>query len=180
MESISILVTLAVFAACAVGALVLPTNFPVMSTSPGVPHADQHTNSIPEQWQQANTTTILHREIADMETKTDVLLFYDDLETFMVKRDAQDPPELNWHADGCSHSPENPLGFPFHPACVRHDFGYRNYKRQGRFNNKSKQRIDVNFHADLRHQCRPLGPITRFACVALAWAYYLAVRAAAR
>lgn len=35
--------------------------------------------------------------------------------------------------DGCSGpASQNRLGFPFRTACERHDFGYRNFAKQGR------------------------------------------------
>jgi hypothetical protein len=39
-------------------------------------------------------------------------------------------------------------GYPFEPGCQRHDFGYRNYKAQGRFTDANKLRIDDNFLAE--------------------------------
>ena len=47
------------------------------------------------------------------EAVTDQLLFQLSLPQFIARRDAQDPPELDWSSDSCSSSPDNPFGFPF-------------------------------------------------------------------
>ncbi|KFH40954.1 hypothetical protein ACRE_083510 [Hapsidospora chrysogenum ATCC 11550] len=106
------------------------------------------------------------------EAVTDQLLFQLSLPQFIARRDAQDPPELDWSSDSCSSSPDNPFGFPFDPACKRHDFGYRNYKDQGRFTDANKLAIDDNFKADLYYQCSGEAA----ACKTLADVYYAAVR----
>ncbi|CAL9365619.1 hypothetical protein SUDANB95_00758 [Actinosynnema sp. ALI-1.44] len=79
--------------------------------------------------------------------------------------------QLDWSSDGCSWSPDNPFGFKFLPACHRHDFGYRNYKRQSRFTETTRLRIDDKFKADLYHQCAG-----NWACNRTADLYYQAVR----
>ena len=81
-------------------------------------------------------------------TETDELLFSISLPSFVSRRDARDPPTLDWSSDGCSSSPDNPLGFPLVPACYRHDFGYRNYKQQSRFTDSNRLKIDDNFKSE--------------------------------
>ena len=81
----------------------------------------------------------------DLETITDDYLFNITLNQFIVYRDAKDPSTLNWTSDGCTDSPDNPLGFDFEPACYRHDFGYTNYREQDRFTKAAKASIDSNF-----------------------------------
>lgn len=95
---------------------------------------------------------------------TDELLFSISLPAFIARRDALDPPGLDWSSNSCTSSPDNPFGFPFDresrtriathhlilttltlAACKRHDFGYRNYKAQSRFSDANKLRIDDNF-----------------------------------
>ena len=76
---------------------------------------------------------------------TDQLLFSITLPAFTSRRNAKNPPNLDWSSDGCSSSPDNPFGFPFVPACHRHDFGYRNYKAQNRFTSSGRLKIDGNF-----------------------------------
>jgi hypothetical protein len=79
---------------------------------------------------------------------TDELLFSITLPQFTSRRNAQDPATVDWTSDGCTSSPDNPFGFPFVPACNRHDFGYHNYRAQSRFTQSAKLRIDDNFKAE--------------------------------
>ncbi|CAM3671677.1 phospholipase [Kibdelosporangium persicum] len=79
--------------------------------------------------------------------------------------------QLDWSSDACSWSPDNPFGFQFKPACHRHDFGYRNNKRQNRFTSAQKLRIDDKFKADMYSTCG-----SNSACKATAEVYYAAVR----
>ncbi|MCR3718536.1 MULTISPECIES: phospholipase [Prauserella salsuginis group] len=103
---------------------------------------------------------------------TDQYLFDTSLSQFGAIRAQQPyPDQLDWSSDACSWSPDRPLGYDFTPACHRHDFGYRNYKRQGRFTEAARLRIDDNFYTDMRHQCGSAS-----ACNAAAWTYYQAVR----
>ncbi|MCZ4095235.1 hypothetical protein C8250_002655 [Streptomyces sp. So13.3] len=81
---------------------------------------------------------------------------------------------FNWSTDACSTSPDNPLGFPFQKACIRHDFGYRNYKAAGTFS-ANKSRIDSAFYADLKRVCAGYSGAKRTSCNSTAWAYYHAV-----
>ena len=66
-----------------------------------------------------------------------------------AKRSGVCRPELVWSDDGCSLSPEHPLGFKFHNSCRRHDFGYRNYRYQGRLTERNREMIDDNFLRDM-------------------------------
>ncbi|QFZ22613.1 phospholipase [Saccharothrix syringae] len=108
----------------------------------------------------------------DAPAVTDEYLFRTALAEFTAIR-AQAPyaDQLDWSSDGCSWSPDNPFGFKFLPACHRHDFGYRNYKRQGRFDESTRLAIDNNFKADLYFQCAG-----NWACNRTADLYYAAVR----
>jgi hypothetical protein len=81
---------------------------------------------------------------------------------------------FNWSTDYCSSSPDNPFGFPFANSCVRHDFGYRNYKAIGTFPS-NKDRLDSMFYADLKRVCARYSGATAGACNSLAWTYYQAV-----
>ncbi|NUU25114.1 MAG: phospholipase [Streptomycetaceae bacterium] len=103
---------------------------------------------------------------------TDRLLFGESLARFVATRAAADRPgTVDWSSDGCSTAPDAPLGYDFLQACWRHDFGYRNYKAQGRFTEAARLRIDDRFHADMYTLCggRPL-------CRATADLYYEGVR----
>ncbi|MFC4494411.1 phospholipase [Streptomyces ovatisporus] len=81
---------------------------------------------------------------------------------------------FDWSTDVCSSSPDNPFGFPFENGCIRHDFGYRNYKAQGTFE-ANKSRIDSAFYEDLKRVCAGYSGATQASCNALAWTYYQAV-----
>lgn len=78
---------------------------------------------------------------------------------------------FDWSTDYCSSSPDNPLGFNFTLSCYRHDFGYRNYKKQGRFNETTRLTIDNRFKSDLYTICNG-----NWACNRTADVYYAAVR----
>jgi hypothetical protein len=82
---------------------------------------------------------------------------------------------FDWSTDYCSSSPDNPFGFPFSSGCVRHDFGYRNYKKIGTFSS-NKARIDSALYADLQRVCTRYSQPTKAACNSLAWTYYNAVK----
>jgi hypothetical protein len=103
---------------------------------------------------------------------TDQYLFSTSLTSFQTVR-AQQPygDQLDWGSDGCSSSPDNPFGFNFVKACYRHDFGYRNYKRQSRFSEPNRLSIDNNFKKDLYEICAG-----NWACDRTADIYYAAVR----
>ncbi|KAK0612627.1 prokaryotic phospholipase A2-domain-containing protein [Bombardia bombarda] len=106
---------------------------------------------------------------------TDQYLFSLTLPQFTAKRNAKSPSTLDWTSDGCTDSPDNPFGFPFVPACNRHDFGYQNYRAQSRFSETNKAKIDSNFKTDLYYQCGTVS--LTGVCKALADVYYAAVKA---
>ncbi|MFC3999532.1 phospholipase [Nocardiopsis sediminis] len=109
---------------------------------------------------------------AELQRVTDQYLFTDSITTFISTRDqAPYADQLDWSSDSCSWSPDSPLGFNFDPSCKRHDFGYRNYKRQARFNEDTRLRIDDNFRSDLYNECDG-----NWVCNGAADIYYNAVR----
>ncbi|PKS05697.1 hypothetical protein jhhlp_007964 [Lomentospora prolificans] len=124
----------------------------------------------------ADTSAVVTKR-QDATTITDQYLFSITLPVFTQRRNARNPSTLDWTSDGCTSSPDNPLGFPYVPACNRHDFGYHNYRNQGRFTESNKLRIDNNFKTDLYYQCESVSSLTRGLCRALADVYYAAVRA---
>lgn len=81
---------------------------------------------------------------------------------------------FDWSTDKCSSSPDNPFGFPFENSCIRHDFGYRNYKAEGIFG-AHKSRIDSAFYEDMKRVCNGYSGATKTSCNATAWTYYQAV-----
>lgn len=113
-------------------------------------------------------------DLATLEAITDKLLFDTSMDDFQAARDAEDPPELDWYSNGCTASPESPLGYNFHPSCQRHDFGYHNYKNQGRFD-EGKDAIDSNFKADMYNECDKHGVLSSAVCKGVADVYYEAV-----
>lgn len=126
--------------------------------------------------------SILNRSIyprqtpdASLESTTDTLLFSSSMADFLTARASQTPAELDWSSNGCSYSPEDPLGFDFEPSCQRHDFGYRNYKAQGRFDDSGKAAIDDQFREDMRAVCAEETLLKEVACKGVAEVYYRAV-----
>jgi hypothetical protein len=109
---------------------------------------------------------------AQLRQVTDRYLHSTSLNSFQNVR-AQQPyrDQLDWGSDGCSNSPDNPFGFNFVKACYRHDFGYRNYKRQSRFTEPNRLTIDNRFKSDLYEICNG-----NWACNRTADVYYAAVR----
>ncbi|KEF61054.1 uncharacterized protein A1O9_02619, partial [Exophiala aquamarina CBS 119918] len=114
------------------------------------------------------------RQSSSLETETDRLLFSTPISEFLIARDSRTPSELDWASNGCSFSPEEPLGFDFEPSCQRHDFGYRNYKAQRRFTDSGKASIDDNFKRDMDNQCATEGVLEDL-CGGVADLYYQAV-----
>ncbi|MFC4560242.1 phospholipase [Nocardiopsis mangrovi] len=109
---------------------------------------------------------------AELQRVTDQYLFTDSITTFIATRDqAPYSDQLDWSSDSCSWSPDSPLGFDFDPSCKRHDFGYRNYKLQSRFNEDTRLRIDDHFRDDLYNECGG-----NWLCRGTADIYYNAVR----
>ncbi|GGK03533.1 hypothetical protein GCM10010123_36800 [Pilimelia anulata] len=107
-----------------------------------------------------------------IEQFTDRLVFATALPAFVdLRRQQPRPGELDWASDGCSWSPDRPAGHDFLPGCHRHDFGYRNHKRQHRFDKNSRLRIDNQLKKDLYGICGK-----DVACRRVADLYYAAVR----
>ena len=92
--------------------------------------------------------------------QTDRLVFSVSMAEFISARSAVfGGDELDWSTDGCSVGPvsepsrSQPGGYDFRGACWRHDFGYRNYKRQARLTEDARKRIDDRFHRDMYDVC---------------------------
>jgi hypothetical protein len=97
-------------------------------------------------------------------------------EKFSLKRAY---PHLDWTTDGCSAPVVGNEGrsFNFAQACMRHDFGYRNIKRIGQFNDATRAKIDEQFHRDLESSCATQVRTRKIRCLMWADTFYVAVRA---
>jgi hypothetical protein len=92
-------------------------------------------------------------------------------------------PPFNWTNDGCSvPTGYAPYSETFRPACVQHDFGYRNYGANHELKlsptRETKNWIDGRFLTEMRRICddRHSSPLPHVACVNAAEAYYGAVQ----
>jgi hypothetical protein len=109
---------------------------------------------------------------AKLDAVTDTYLFHTSLPRFVTIRGSHPySPQIDWSSDGCSHVPNSPFGFHFLSACERHDFGYRNYKRQARFTEANRKEIDDAFRSDMYSVCG-----TDWGCRRTADLYYFGVR----
>ncbi|UKY54849.1 phospholipase [Streptomyces inhibens] len=93
--------------------------------------------------------------------------------------EGHDKYRFDWSTDGCSNAPDSPGGFHFYSACMRHDFGYRNFKKLHAFSKGNKSHVDKTFLDDMQHVCkRQWGPYPDFqrkGCLKVAKKYYQAV-----
>jgi len=90
-----------------------------------------------------------------------------------------------WDAstDFCSFAPDHGPGFDFRPACVRHDFAWRNLRRidrqaggRGRVDTPSRRRrANEQFLADMRLLCRAGPVLFEPACLVVAASYHRVV-----
>ena len=120
------------------------------------------------------TAGTAHADLTDAELRavTDEYLYEIALGDFTDLRDEKPhDDQLDWSSDSCSYSPDDPLGYEFTESCDRHDFGYRNYKVQERFDEDNRLRIDDNFRDDMYGSCGDDS-----ACRGVANIYYQAVR----
>jgi len=97
-------------------------------------------------------------------------------ERFSLKRAF---PFLDWTTDGCSAPVVGGEGrsFNFTHACMRHDFGYRNIKRLGQFNEVVRTKLDEQFRRDLESSCATQVRTRKIRCLMWAETFYVAVRA---
>jgi hypothetical protein len=100
-----------------------------------------------------------------------------ELDDFLAYRASPDrDPRLDWSTDECTAPVVGSTGasFDFTETCLRHDFGYRNYRRLGLFEER-KALVDNRFLADMRAHCAARALEERDRCRAWAQAFYLAV-----
>jgi len=102
-----------------------------------------------------------------------------DLDDFLAYRDSSErDPDLDYTTDACS-TPligSSGISWNFLQACVRHDFGYRNYKRLGLFD-EHRAAVDHVFFDDMRDHCASRSLPLRPTCYQRAAQFYGAVRA---
>jgi len=116
----------------------------------------------------------------DVNSVADTLLFHTPMPDFLASKAALKPGYFDWTDDGCSKSPDRPEGFDFLDSCKRHDFGYRNYKIEGRFTECNRALIDKNLKDDLYNECDKYSGWRSYKgveCRRIADVYYEAVRA---
>lgn len=102
-----------------------------------------------------------------------------DLEDFLDYRNSPDRDErLDWSTDECSAPLVGSTGvsFDFTDACLRHDFGYRNTKKLGIFEER-KDEIDNRFLDDMKDHCATRSILLQGSCYRWAYTFYYGVRA---
>jgi Prokaryotic phospholipase A2 len=80
--------------------------------------------------------------------------------------------KLNWDTDFCSKSRDTGVSFDFRKPCAHHDFGYRNYKKLGRFDSTHKKLVDDIFYRDMRTHCQTRSIFLKPNCYSTALTYY--------
>lgn len=119
------------------------------------------------------------------ETITDTYLFGFSVPEFLrARKEKRHDAELIWASDGCTIPEELSAEqkrrlreFNFTNPCLRHDFGYRNYRNQGRMNEANRKRIDDRFAVDMRGVCDKIPDAARKQrCIDMGVLYYAAVR----
>ena len=83
---------------------------------------------------------------------------------------------LDYSDDGCSAPVTGSVSlyYDFRRACDRHDFGYRNYKRLGLFDER-KAEVDLIFNRDMLDSCDEMFIAVRRHCRNMAFIYYQGV-----
>ena len=135
--------------------------------------------------------------------RVEVLMFRTPIDSFVATSRSPRPIDrpLDWSTDQCSAPLIGSTGrsFDFTAACLRHDFGYRNYKMLDRtyncpqrpdgeacaegtwtygrwWNASNRARLDAQFKKDLFGHCASRPVWDRPTCRAWATTFYSAVR----
>jgi hypothetical protein len=101
------------------------------------------------------------------------------LEAFLAYRDsAARDPRLDYSTDECTAPIVGSRGpsFDFTEACLRHDFGYRNYGRLGVLDER-REEVDDRFLRDMQAHCAARPSSQMIACFTWAGDFHRAVRA---
>ena len=102
-----------------------------------------------------------------------------ELGTFLAYRSSRErDPRLDYSTDECSAPVIGSRGrsFDFTEACLRHDFGYRNYERLGLLRER-RRAVDGRFLADMRAHCLTRASHQLISCLEWARTFHLVVRA---
>ncbi|PHH78427.1 hypothetical protein CDD80_6932 [Ophiocordyceps camponoti-rufipedis] len=75
----------------------------------------------------------------------DFFVFNTTMEQFQLLANSKIWKGFDWSTDACTSLPDEPFGFDFKWACIRHDFGYRNYRRLGVLTGAWRRKTDKNF-----------------------------------
>jgi hypothetical protein len=128
---------------------------------------------------------VLETRACSTRAATDKLMFQDSMATFSAARSKKSPSCYDWNSDECTGlpflgTPDEPYGYKFKPSCRRHDFGYQNFRREGRCNATNKKKIDDQFKRDLYDVCSKYSGLLHawegVRCRRIADAYHVAVR----
>ncbi|KAF3932376.1 hypothetical protein ABW19_dt0202621 [Dactylella cylindrospora] len=138
---------------------------------------------VPEEAVHIETATIVSRQTAPSQetirAETDRLIFNTPLAQFIAAFKARTPSYVLWpdpNVKACSSASDYPLGFNFRDSCLRHDFGYLNYRDQKRFCKPGRKLLDNQFEKDLRGYCAGRSWWKRPVCYATAATYAAFVR----
>lgn len=110
------------------------------------------------------------RELVDRAMEADMDAFQD------FKQDPAHDERLDYSDDGCSAPITGSVGlhYDFREACDRHDFGYRNFKRLGLFDER-KAEVDMIFFHDMQDSCGDIFIALRRHCRNMAFIYFQGV-----
>ncbi|KAF1843161.1 uncharacterized protein K460DRAFT_356926 [Cucurbitaria berberidis CBS 394.84] len=119
-------------------------------------------------------------EDLSLKKSTDEYIFNITLADFITIRNAAFegimlPDRLDWTSEGYEHMDTDLFRFAFDDACYRHDFGHLNFKKQNRYTEENKARLDMKLRNDMFIQCQ--SERYQAACEASASLYYEAHRA---
>jgi len=121
---------------------------------------------------------------SELQRVTDTYLFVRTLDHFgQIRQERRHNAQLDWSTDDCTipgvdkATASKPEGFNFTNPCRRHDFGYRNYRKQGRFTEENRAKLDYEFALDMRSICdAETDKVRKDRCVLIGIIYYKAVR----
>jgi len=141
-----------------------------------------------EEPDQAFAALVRRAAKCDINCITDKLLYKTTIKNFIseYRNKKYKKSELIWDSNGCSVpnavakalriDGNKPFGYNFLNSCYRHDFGYRNYKKQKRFSENNREKVDNNLMGDMYNVCKQYSGRKVDLCRRVADAYYIMVR----